>query len=972
MMEPTDSGAMILDTLTRACSQDSAVLTPAEHQLQQWQTQPGFYTALSSIFCNHEIAVNVRWLAVMYIKNGVEKYWRRTAPNAMREEEKDVIRQRVLANFNEPSPQICTQMAVLVAKIARVDCPRNWPSLLPTLLQTVRCDNLLLQERSLMVLHHVVKILASKRLAPDRKLFEDLTSEVFGYLYQLWQDQLGDFLQQASVHSDNMEMNIDRTTLSLKILRRLVTFGFRDPAANQEAMSFLNQVFVKLDAMLECRQSLWGNQRMLEKCERMINLLTKVLLDSLEHHPVCYIQFIQRSLEFVVRYNFSNASLLYERFTVNCFNLMKNILLCDAYRPSKHENLEPDSIKMQAYKIKMCFFTYSTLQEICHRLISQYFLLNHEDLATWDSDPEEFCQEEVGDSYRYSLRPCTETLFVSLFKEFRLTLNEILIKMVQATQGTCDVENFQTILRNDAVYHAVGQAAFDLFDDIDFDQWFTSHLLQELKISHNNYRILRRRVIWLCGQWVGVKLSAQLRPQLYAAICPLLQTSEDLVVRLEAANTLKLAVDDFEFSVEQFLPYLEVLFSLLFQLLKEVQQCDTKMQVLHVISFVIERVDVQIRPYARSLISYLPALWEEASDHNMLKCAILTTLIHLVQGFGSGSCAMYEFLLPIIELSTDTSKPEHIYLLDDGLELWHVTLINAGKVTPELLSLYKNMKNLLEISTENLRMCLKVIEDYLILEPTKFMECYSTVLVDSLSSLVTDLRPEGVILVLTVVELVFKVFPSQGPQVFAPMLPGFVQSILNQDEHPMVMSIYMTLVARVTLQNQDYFWTFIDQFSTQSHIQSTELMGLLLAAWMEGIDNMTQPEKRKLSSLALASLLTANNSGVLEKFGSIVSVCVQVLHDVCRVPVDEETAIQLDALVIADGDERGEDEHETEQEKRKRALTLKDPVHTIPLKDFVFQQLRQVHNQHGDETFDRLTRQIDPDVYLQLQQFSKT
>ena len=56
-----------------------------------------------------------------------------------------------------------------------------------------------------------------------------------------------------------------------------------------------------------------------------------------------------------------------------------------------------------------------------------------------------------------------------------------------------------------------------------------------------------------------------------------------------------------------------------------------QMQVLHVISFVIERVGVQIRPYANSLITYLPALWEESEDHNMLKCAILTTLIHLVQ-----------------------------------------------------------------------------------------------------------------------------------------------------------------------------------------------------------------------------------------------------------------------------------------------------------------------------------------------------
>ena len=57
-----------------------------------------------------------------------------------------------------------------------------------------------------------------------------------------------------------------------------------------------------------------------------------------------------------------------------------------------------------------------------------------------------------------------------------------------------------------------------------------------------SYRIIHRRVIWLVGQWVGVKLSASLRPVLYQAILPLLQKDEDLVVRIEAANTLKLDI----------------------------------------------------------------------------------------------------------------------------------------------------------------------------------------------------------------------------------------------------------------------------------------------------------------------------------------------------------------------------------------------------------------------------------------------
>ena len=40
------------------------------------------------IFSEHSLEVNVRWLGVLYFKNGVDRYWRKTAPKAINEEEK--------------------------------------------------------------------------------------------------------------------------------------------------------------------------------------------------------------------------------------------------------------------------------------------------------------------------------------------------------------------------------------------------------------------------------------------------------------------------------------------------------------------------------------------------------------------------------------------------------------------------------------------------------------------------------------------------------------------------------------------------------------------------------------------------------------------------------------------------------------------------------------------------------------------
>jgi len=46
----------------------------------------------------------------------------------------------------------------------------------------------------------------------------------------------------------------------------------------------------------------------------------------------------------------------------------------------------------------------------------------------------------------------------------------------------------------------------------------------------------------LVGCWISVKVSPNLRPAIYECIILLLQPTEDIIVRLEAAQTLKLDI----------------------------------------------------------------------------------------------------------------------------------------------------------------------------------------------------------------------------------------------------------------------------------------------------------------------------------------------------------------------------------------------------------------------------------------------
>ena len=84
--------------------------------------------------------------------------------SAIGDGEKAEIRRNILQSFgSEPVYQIALQAAVSIGKIARYDVPKDWPELLPALVQAVQAEDALIQHRALLVLHHVIKALASKR-----------------------------------------------------------------------------------------------------------------------------------------------------------------------------------------------------------------------------------------------------------------------------------------------------------------------------------------------------------------------------------------------------------------------------------------------------------------------------------------------------------------------------------------------------------------------------------------------------------------------------------------------------------------------------------------------------------------------------------------------------------------------------------------------------------------------------------------
>lgn len=68
------------------------------------------------------------------------------------------------------------------------------------------------------------------------------------------------------------------------------------------------------------------------------------------------------------------------------------------------------------------------------------------------------------------------------------------------------------------------------------------------------------------------------------------------------------------------------------------------------------------------------------------------------QGLGTNCNTLYNFLIPVIRLSTDVTQQFHVYLKEDGLDLWLETLHNSPVLTPDLLELFTAMPALLGMS----------------------------------------------------------------------------------------------------------------------------------------------------------------------------------------------------------------------------------------------------------------------------------
>ncbi|KAA3464836.1 importin-11-like [Gossypium australe] len=977
----------IYSLLANSMSQDESIRKPAESALAQSESRPGFCSCLMEVITAKDLAsqVDIRLMASVYFKNSINRYWRkRRDSSGISNEEKQHLKQKLLSHLREENYQIAQMLAVLISKIARFDYPREWPELFSFLAQQLPSADVLTSHRIFMILFRTLKELSTKRLTADQRNFAEV-----------W------FQSDA------------------KCIQEIRPVKEVSPVLLNSAQSFLPYY----TSLQNRHPKFW------EFIKRACTKLMKVLVAIQQRHPYSFgdICVLQPVLNFCLnKITDPEPDILsFEQFLIKCMVMAKSVFECKEYKPSVTGRvMDENGVTLEQMKKNISNAVAGVLTRLlpnerivllCNVLIRRYFVLTTSDLEEWYENPEVFHHEQDMVQWTEKLRPCAEALYIVLFENHSQLLAPIVVSILQEAMNGCPTSTTEItpgLLLKDAAYGAAAYVYYELSNYLSFRDWYTHSLVGyiwfngalslELSNDHPNMRIIHRKVALILGQWVsevtyyssfdslreetddsrkvrvmhhesGIpNIKDDTKRAVYCALIRLLQ-DKDLSVRLAACRSLCLHVEDANFSEKDFSDLLPVCWGSCFKLVKEVQEFDSKVQVLNLISVLLGHVN-EVIPYASNLMHFFQMVWEESSGESLLRIQLLIALRNFVIALGYQSPSCYSMLLPILQKGIDINGPDELNLLEDSMLLWEATLSHAPAMVPQLLAYFPCLLEILERNFDHLQVAVDIIEDYIILGGREFLSMHASGVAKLLDLIVGNVNDRGLLSILPIIDILILCFPMEVPPLISSTLQKLVVICLSGDDgdpsKPAVKASSAAIIARILVMNTNYLAQLTSEPSLSSVLQQTgvaiedNILLSLVDVWLDKVDNVSLPQK-KAFGLALSIILTLRLPQVLDKLDQILSVCTSVILG----GTDDLTEEESSGDNMSYGRSHDEDLLPS-KELRRRQIKVSDPINLLSLENSVRDNLQTCAALHG-ESFNSAIAKIHPAAFAQLKQALK-
>lgn len=336
--------------LSHAASVNSDERVPAETALLLLEVTSGHHLQLQQIYLNASLDPRLRSLAVISLKNGIDKYWRRSAPNAIQEQEKAEIRKHQLEYFGETLKHISNQKAYITSKIARHDFPTAWPELLSTLLPMVESsfvnetspNQYLIQQNLLYTLHLSMKQIASKALPVARKSLRDISPQIFRFMLGVFDNRMDYFFGREISREDHfaLDQSLSIARIALKCMRRMICHGFNNILDSPDAQRLLSTLYQYLPKLFQVKQNLPDSTKGIPATICAISILIGKLYIDIEESDVVHFVLSSGSIEVIKFYwsflqnstassrilKLTQEDSMLEKIIIQSLKLLKNVV----------------------------------------------------------------------------------------------------------------------------------------------------------------------------------------------------------------------------------------------------------------------------------------------------------------------------------------------------------------------------------------------------------------------------------------------------------------------------------------------------------------------------------------------------------------------------------------------------------------------------------------------------------------------
>ncbi|KAK7914669.1 importin-beta domain-containing protein [Apiospora marii] len=1002
-------------TLQLASSQDFSQRQSAGQQLTSWEVHEDYYPALQMVFLERTLPHDIRLLAIIQLKNGIDKYWRHhTLKNAIQPAKKDQIRSKLFSGtVGEPEKQLALHNALVTAKIIRIDYPQAWPEALPNLISLLRetkDGNQAELAGALLLLLRTVKELGTARLHSAAVRYPRTclrSGEIHSKTSAVWISAV----ETGRIQEEEVGMAIHNSLVAFKALRRLLIVGYEYPHRDETvkaAWELSREQFMKLVGSAALGNEL--PQPIMDIVGKHLMQFSKLHVDMANDHPASFASlpnsfdlvqsYWRLVIEFAKVFNKSEGlrhgsssttgvghkskveGPLLERLALKGLLLLRSCVRMvhapqQTFKYRSQETKEEQAALILS--VKQGLLTDALVIEITSLIISHLLIFRKADLDAWEEDPEEWEQQEEaqGAAWEWEVRPCAEQLLQQLLTYYKQLLMEPLLAYFATLQNP----QHDNVVK-EAIYNTIGLAAAHVEKHFSFDELLRSTIPADAQQTGEHCKILRRRIGILISQWVPVRVAPESRPLIYEIYNHLLLQDQynDVVVRITAARQFKWVADDFGFNGEEFHPYAKHVLGQLLQLLGEVEVDETKLAILNTTKVIIERMETHIADFADMIMSALPNIWASAGDLGfMMKQAVLTILQSLVMSMKNGSRRFHHIILPLIAEAVQEGSDVYVYLIEEALELWtNVLLQSEPPLAQELLGLIPHAVRHLEAHTENHMSHLTIAGSYIVLSPEAVLDNqHRQTLLKGLAATYNATSREQCAIATkyteTLIRCANELGGTDGLKLICQDLveTGFLKFMLEgiHDAHearqtsgpkrrqPRVSNLaltdYFSILSRIALADPAIFAELVASLGPLEQVWPW-----LSAEWFYAFDCMADTLRQKLNLLALTRLVELGQPvqelvlGQLQDFFTMwTGVFAQVI---------EEDSPGVDATVMMAPAEATE--WDTPKDVRERSLLTSDPVRNVNCLDYVKTSLESLVQRTGPSFQENYLINVDADV----------